>query len=131
MTVTRRKGDPGLADTLFSRIIRSRGRCERCSIDIGPFHTAHIVRRRYSATRCVEDNAWCLCPSCHHVVDEWPLKHTELVNWTIGMARYDELVKLAQAGPTLSPKLFWKNEVERLKLICQARGIDTRRAIPR
>jgi hypothetical protein len=133
MTVTRRKGDPGLADILFSRIVRARGRCERCGIGATAtiLHTAHIVRRRYSAVRCVEDNAWCLCPSCHHDVDEWAWEHQKLVKETIGTDRYLELVGLAMAGPQVSSKLFWKNEVERLKLICQARGIDTRRQIPR
>jgi hypothetical protein len=131
MTVTRRKGDPGLADILFSRIVRARERCQRCGIDIPPFHCAHIVRRRYSATRCEEDNAWCLCPPCHHLVDEWPMEHNKLVRQTIGIDRYMELVALAMMGPTESSKLFWKNQVERLRVICKERDIDTRRQIPR
>jgi hypothetical protein len=127
VTVSRRKGDAGKADVLFSRLVRSRGRCERCDIDptFIAFDTAHIVRRRYSATRCVEDNAWCLCQSCHRLVDEWPHEHAWLVERTIGMDRYKELVAQAQAGTGMNSKLFWRGERERLEARCRELDIPT------
>ena len=124
MTVARRKGDAGRADMLFSRLIRSRGACERCGKP--GTDTAHIVRRRYSATRCIEDNAWCLCRSCHHLTGEWPHEFCWLVERTIGMDRYHELYRLANAGLTQSSRLFWRGEVERLIARCQEAGVDTR-----
>lgn len=126
MSVSRRKGNPGKADMLFSRLVRSRGRCELCDGTNGPFDTAHIVRRRYSATRCVEDNAWCLHRTCHQFVDNWPHEFMWLVEKTIGVDRYHELYRLAQAGLQTSSRLFWQAEVERLVARCKEAGVDTR-----
>lgn len=123
--MSRRKGNPGKADMLFSRLVRSRGTCERCQ-RAEATDTAHIVRRRYSATRCVEDNAWALCRRCHMTVDEWPHEHTWLVESTIGMDRYKELCQLAQTGIQMSSRLFWQAEVERLTGRCKEAGVDTR-----
>lgn len=111
---------------LFSRIVRSRGHCERCGDSYGPFDTAHIVRRRYSATRCVEDNAWCLCRGCHRIVDEWAHELMAQVARTIGAERYVELCLLAQGGLPLSSKAFWRETVERLTARCKELDIDTR-----
>ena len=124
MTVSRRRGDPGKADMLFSRLVRSRGDCERCGRP--GTDTAHIVRRRYSATRCVEDNAWCLCRSCHQLTDQWPHEFMWLVERTIGVDRYHELYRLANAGLTQSSRLFWRGEVQRLIARCEEVGVDTR-----
>lgn len=127
MTVARRKGDAGKADMLYSRLVRSRGQCERCGDTYGPFDTAHIVRRRYSATRCVEDNAWCLCrKGCHPTVDEWRHEFMALVERTIGVERYEELCRDAQEGIPVSSKLWWAAEVERLTDRCRELDIDTR-----
>ena len=126
MSVARRKGDPGKADFLFSRIVRSRGMCERCGYDGGPFDTAHIVRRRYSATRCVEDNAWCLCRTCHHDVDEWQLHFMSRVAVTIGEERYVELCLMAQEGIPMSSAVFWRDTVARLTERCNELGISTK-----
>lgn len=124
MSVARRKGDPGKADMLFSRLVRSRGRCQRCTREATD--TAHIVKRRYSATRCVEDNAWALCRSCHQLTEQWPHEFMKLVEATIGLARYEELYRLAQAGIPTSSKMFWRGEVERLMARCAEAGVDTR-----
>jgi hypothetical protein len=125
VTVNRRKGDPGLADILFSRIVRSRAVCERCGLQATD--TAHIVGRRYSATRCVEDNAWALCRQCHNVTGQWPHKFMALVAATIGEARYHELYRQASAGLPCSSHVFWAGEVDRLKARCAELGIDIRR----
>jgi hypothetical protein len=128
VTVSRRTGAPGKADWLFSRIVRSRGFCQmpgcRCP---GPYDTAHVIGRVYSATRCIEDNAWCLCRTHHTTVDNWPEEKLRLVVQTIGMPRYEELRALAQAGPPPPKRLFWPSEVERLMERCQELGIDTKR----
>lgn len=124
MSTARRKGAPGKADMLFSRIIRSRGACEFCGRPATD--TAHIVKRRYSATRCVEDNAWALCRSCHIETEQWPVKFLRLVDETIGRDRYDELVQQAHAGIQVPSKVFWQGEVERLTARCRELGIDTR-----
>jgi hypothetical protein len=123
MTVSRRKGDAGKADLLFSRIVRSRGDCQRCGRPATD--TAHIVRRRYSATRCVEDNAWALCRSCHNTTGEWPNEFMWLVETTIGVARYIELQHLANAGTRMSSKLFWRETRERLEARCRELGLPT------
>jgi hypothetical protein len=123
------KGDRGLADILMSRIVRSRETCQRCG-GVGT-DTAHIVKRRYSATRCVEDNAWCLCRACHGHTEEFPHEFMALVDHTIGRRRYDQLVHMALLGiGTWNSKLFWANEVTRLKARCEELGLDTRRRIP-
>lgn len=115
MSVARVKGDRGRCDVLFSRIVRSRGACERCGAP--GTDTAHIVGRRYSATRCLEDNAWCLCRRCHQLTGEWPLQFIALVTKTIGNRRYWELRQRAEggiAGLGLSPLMFWRGELARL-----------------
>lgn len=123
MTVARRKGNPGKADMLFSRIIRSRGRCEYPGCEsTGPFVTAHIVGRSRSATRCLEENARCLCPTHHTLIDEWDGEKRALV----GDAEYDRLKRLAEAGIPTSSVLFWRDEVERLTARCVELDIDTR-----
>ena len=127
MTVARRKGNPGKADLLFSRIVRSRGSCERCGVTPAT-DTAHIIRRSWSATRCVEDNAWALCRSCHHLVDEWQFEWNKLVAVTIGFRRAAELRKRATGGLKalgVSTPNFWKGEVERLTSRCQELGLPT------
>lgn len=128
MSVARRKGPAGKADMLFSRIIRSRGACQFCGAQATD--TAHIVKRRYSATRCMEDNAWALCRSCHIETEQWPVKFLRLVDETIGRERYDELVQIAHAGIAVSSKVFWQAEVERLTARCRELGIDTRVKVP-
>lgn len=130
MSVARRTGDPGNADRLFSLIVRSRGRCEfpGCSSQ-GPFDTAHNIPRECSGTRCVEDNAWCLCRSHHRLVDKHWHEKRALTLSTIGEARYEELRALSEGYkhlPTTSAT-FWKDEVARLSARCAELDIDTRR----
>jgi len=120
--------DKAASDELFRRIVRSRGECQRCHETGwgGGFQTAHVVRRRYSAVRCLEDNAWCLCPPCHQTVDSRQDQFMDLVDSTIGRDRYVELSLLAQAGPPVSYALWWRGERERLTERCKELGIDTR-----
>jgi hypothetical protein len=114
---------------LFSRIVRSRGACQRCRAPATD--TAHIIPRRYSATRCLEGNAWALCRSCHVRTGEWPYDFVKLVNSTIGFEAYWQLRRLAEGGIPTTGKLFWEAEVDRLTARCQELGIDTRVRVPR
>jgi hypothetical protein len=128
MTIARRTGAPGKADTLIRRIVHSRGACEYCGAP--GTDAAHIVKRRFSATRCLEENLWFLCRSCHIETEQWPLRFLHLVDETIGRARYDELVQTANAGLSVPSKVFWPAEVLRLTARCEELGIDTRSRIP-
>jgi len=121
-----KKGPAKRCDVLFSRIVRSRGQCERCGLTDTPFQCAHIIRRRYAATRCLEDNAWCLCVPCHQLVDGNAGEFTDLVNRTIGRPRFDGLYSTAQGGPPGSYALFWRGELQRLLARCDELGVDAR-----
>lgn len=131
MPVAKVKGDRGAADVLFSRIVRSRGTCERCGKPATD--TAHIIGRLYSATRCLEDNAWALCRSCHRLTGDHAGYFMTLVADTIGITRYWELWDLANEGLKargfVSSKLFWAAEVERLKDRCRELGLPATRTV--
>lgn len=93
-----------------------------------PTDWAHIIPRRFSATRCEPDNAWALCRLHHGLVDKDPEAKRELARLTIGLDRYHELRQLAYAGLAgvqLSPLMFWRGEEERLELECKAKGLPT------
>lgn len=127
MTVSRRKGNPGKADMLFSRIVRSRGRCEYPGcMSQGPYDTAHLIGRRYSATRCQEDNAIAACRTHHQLIDGWWDEKRKVVHATIGEDRYDELKRMAEQGLQTTSTLFWADEVFRLTARCRELDIDTR-----
>ena len=105
------KGDKAKATKLHSVLVRSRGRCERCGqADYTKLQTAHIIRRRFSATRTDETNAWCLCASCHFRLDGHPDEFMEFVEQTIGRPAYDAL---KQKALTVT-KVDWAAESARL-----------------
>lgn len=72
------KGAKAKADRLFSLIIRARGACEACGATAN-LQCAHIVSRRFSHTRCDEENAFCLCAGCHHHFTDHPVEFAEFV----------------------------------------------------
>jgi hypothetical protein len=131
VTVATRKGDAGLADILFSRIVRSRGRCEYPGCDSrGPYDTAHIIGRGYSGTRCVEENAWCLCRTHHVLVDNWWDEKQDLIDRTIGRNVWIDLKGAANAYKTrpVTSAVFWSEELARLKARCRELGLSEKRA---
>ena len=67
-------------DSLFSRLIRSVGRCEKCGATeaTAQLHCSHIISRSYLSTRWLELNAKCLCATHHRW---WHEKPTEAVKW--------------------------------------------------
>lgn len=119
------------SDRLLRLIVRERRCCERCGKAQHPsrMDVAHIVRRRFSATRCDERNVWLLCHEpCHRVVDNFTGEHDLLVFQTIGEDLHAELRALAEAGPSEPLSAFWKSETARLRERCSALGIPTRRS---
>jgi hypothetical protein len=115
---------------LFSRIVRSRGSCERCGAQATD--CAHIIPRRYSATRCVEQNAWALCRRCHQITGERAYEFVKLVQATVSEDVYWKLSETAEAGiGTWNSTQFWENEVLRLEARCVELGIDMRVRIPK
>lgn len=108
------KGAKGKCDKLFSRIVRDVGKCQRCG-QTDNLQTAHIIGRKYSATRTDLNNAWCLCATCHRRLTDWPREHSHYITETIGSAKYDELRNKAEQVT----KMNWEDEYERLKEIAK------------
>lgn len=111
------KGDKGKCDKLFSKIVRSVGKCQRCG-GTDNLQTAHIISRKYSATRTDLRNAWCLDARCHRRLTDWPREHSRYITETIGSEVYEEL----RAKAETVTKMDWGTEYERLKEI--AKGLD-------
>lgn len=96
---SRVKGAKGRADKYFSLIIRNRGLCARCGeSDYSKLQCAHVVSRRFSATRCDELNAACLCAKCHMYLTGEPYEHVAFCTWYLGAELYAELRARALAG---------------------------------
>jgi len=82
-------------DKLFSKIIRSKGKCERCG-KTSPLNTAHIFSRRNLAIRWDKDNVFCLCVACHFWGHQNPILFAEFVKEKLGIRKYEELKKKSQ-----------------------------------
>jgi hypothetical protein len=91
------RGMKGKADRLFSQLIRSRGACERCG-STQNLQTAHIVSRRYSATRCDPMNAFCSCARCHLELTGDPYAHVLWANLYLGEDGYTAMRQKALDG---------------------------------
>jgi len=112
------KGFKGKADKLFSRIVRDAGKCQRCG-RTDNLQTAHIISRKYSATRTDLLNAWCLCAQCHRRLTDWPREHSHYITETIGSTKYDEL----RAKAEKVTKVNWEDEYNRLKEVAKQLNI--------
>lgn len=123
MAVAYGKNDVGKATRLHSLLVRSRGRCEKCG-STQNLQCAHIIKRRFSAVRTDETNAWCLCASCHFRLETHPDEHVAFAFQTIGPDAFHSLKERALAGPPMSSKLFWRSEVERLQARCDELGLN-------
>lgn len=51
-------------DLLWAKLVRARGRCERCAKTTN-LQAAHIISRNYGKTRHLLENGTCLCGGCH------------------------------------------------------------------
>lgn len=106
------------ATVLHSMVVRARAgyRCEFCGRTDGQMQAAHIVGRRYTATRCDPDNAWCLDSSCHRRLTENPHEHVAFAVKTRGEAGYRQLIDKAYAGRGLvMGAAFWRERVDSLQ----------------
>lgn len=120
MTVKRYKGAKAKCDTLFSKIIRSRGVCESCGeSDYRKLQCAHIISRRYSSTRTDEFNAYSLCWTCHRRFTDWPREFSHFITETIGSDKYEELSRKSQDYK----KMDWDAELVRLKELAKVLDI--------
>lgn len=93
------------ADKVFSVYIRLRdGRCRRCGVP-DRLQCAHVISRRYHATRFDEQNAYALCLGCHKWETERPLEGHDFWVSLIGDSLYHELrVKALERGHRLDLK---------------------------
>lgn len=110
MPKSNQKAAKNKADALFSLIVRSAGRCEKCGSTYW-LQTAHWLSRRYSNTRTDFDNAFCLCSSCHRYFTADPTAWTD---WAISMRGRETYDRLREAANKQS-EMDWPAEVERLK----------------
>ena len=80
-------------DKLFSEIIRSRGKCERCNRVDDTLQTSHVFSRSHLSVRWDFDNAFCFCASCHWWWHKNPPYTKDCSIKILGEDVYDELVK--------------------------------------
>lgn len=100
------------ADKLFSKIIRSKGYCEKCGRSAGvQLQTAHIISRTYSKVRTDERNAFCLCSACHRYFHNWPKEFSKFITDWRGSEVYEELKAKAED----TGKFDWESEYKRLE----------------
>jgi 5-methylcytosine-specific restriction endonuclease McrA len=110
MPLTAAKGAKKKADDLFSKIVRSRGYCQSCG-STRNLQTAHVISRRYSATRTDLANAFCACATCHARWTDYPVEFGEFVLDVIGDDAYEAL----RVKSLSRVKFDWLAEVERLR----------------
>jgi hypothetical protein len=104
------KGAKARADKYFSLIVRSRGECQCCGSDQF-LQCAHVISRRYSHTRCMDLNAFCLCAGCHHHFTDHPVSFGIFVLGQIGEEGYQILKETSN----LTGKLDWFKVAAELK----------------
>lgn len=120
MSVMYGKGSKGKATQLHALIVRSRGRCERCG-SAANLQCAHIVGRSFAWTRTDENNAWCLCASCHAHLGNEPFEHVQFAIKTHGEEGYELLRLKARDG--INRKFDWDAEVLRLRALAESLGV--------
>lgn len=116
------------ATTLHSQYVRARdGACVRCrlngAVPSSQLQCAHVVSRRYAATRTKEWNAMALCSACHRRLTEHP---DEATAWNyiwcdlFGEKSYEEVRRIAYEGKdTVMRSPFWQSEIARLSALLE------------
>lgn len=99
------------ADELFSRIIRSAGKCAECGAT-DSLQCCHVLSRRFANTRCEEANAFCLCAGCHHFFTDHPVDWGRWVLTRMTEDEYDRLYALAHS----LVKVNWFDVADRLAI---------------
>lgn len=86
-----------LCDDLFSLVVRLRDRNE-CRLCTGKYRiqSAHLISRRYLATRWTTENAWALCWPCHVRYTFDPLGWDALCEAALGPVDWAQMKAAAQ-----------------------------------
>lgn len=94
------------ADTLFSKIVRSRGFCEiKTDTDcLGALQCCHGFSRRYRPTRWDATNAFAGCARHHQYWTAHPIEWDEWMRQKLGQSAYHRLKVLAMSGERIDPK---------------------------
>lgn len=105
------------ADKLFSLIVRARGHCQRCGRHPGEvtLQCAHILSRKYTATRWDEKNALSLCVGCHHWGHSNPLEWMLWLEEKFGLAYIKGLQEKARAYPGRVKRVDYEHLVAELQ----------------
>lgn len=83
-------------DKLCSKIVRSRGRCEKCGMtNKEQFQCCHIYSRTYQSVRFYLPNLLNMCASCHFFSHKNPILFTEFVKKHLGETEYELLKSVA------------------------------------
>ena len=82
-------------DKELSRIVRSRGRCEKCG-SANELQCCHIFSRTYMSTRFFLTNLLCLCAKCHFWAHKQPILFVDFVKRRLGLREYNNLKQQAQ-----------------------------------
>jgi 5-methylcytosine-specific restriction endonuclease McrA len=114
MSVSYGTGLKAKATRLHSLVVRARCICAMCGEqEYATLQCAHVIPRRFSATRTDVNAAWCLCWKCHRRTTDHPDDHMKLVDATIGREEFDRLKAKALGGVRTSES-FWRAECARL-----------------
>ena len=98
-------------DTLFSKLIRERdGHCLKCR-GSDSLQCAHVISRRYLATRCDRLNAITLCRGCHVYFTHRPLEWDLFIGCFMLQDDLEAIKRRALEGPTPD----WFELLENLK----------------
>ena len=83
-------------DTLWSKKVRRRGRCEKCG-KVGVTHAHHIISRTHRNTRWLIENGVELDYRCHmFFAHKDPVLFTEWITQLRGKRAINRLKKIAQ-----------------------------------
>ena len=125
MSVTYGRGPKGRATRLHSEYVRKRdGRCMKCGDnDPAKLQCAHIIGRRFAATRVDPANAIALCWTCHHRFTDHPDEWVHFIFATIGEAEFQRLKTKALAGVKTNDA-FWLAECARLKSLLELAAVE-------
>lgn len=92
------------ADLLLAAEVRSRGPCLRCGGASGYANqAAHVVSRRYLATRWDPRNVHPLCIACHKWETEHPLEGRDFWRMRLGDELFEGLEFSAKHDPPVDP----------------------------
>lgn len=105
-------GPKGKADRLFSQLVRLTGYCENpeCRLmDASRLQCAHIMSRKFNATRVLRLNAVSLCASCHAWFTARPTEWRPFLTGA-GLRTDDDLDELYRltVAPFKVPKGWWE-----------------------